>query len=40
LELLFSQISLSEPLYFEQKAVEEVDDVYKTDDYKQHYYNV
>jgi 5'-3' exonuclease len=40
LELFVQEISRREPLYFQQRAVDDKDDGYATDRYKEHYYKV
>jgi len=39
-ELFLQEISRREPLYFQQRAVDEKDEAYGTEDYRQHYYKV
>jgi 5'-3' exoribonuclease 1 len=37
-EAFLQEVSRREPLYFQQRAIEEKDPVYASDRYKQHYY--
>eukprot|EP01036_Dinobryon_divergens_P031378 gene31378-40766_t len=39
-ELFLQEIARREPLYFQQRAIEEQDDAYASDDYRKHYYKV
>lgn len=39
-ELFLQEIARREPLYFQQRAIEEQDDAYAGDDYRKHYYKV